>query len=348
MKQPRIDFVGKSRIWAITSAVLIGLALLGVLVRDLNLSIEFEGGSSYSVEQITRDTDVDEVRSAVEAAGGDDVRVQFVTDPAGGEGVLVRMAQVEIGGPTSLAVRDALTEVTGSTLVQESFVGPTWGGEISRRAIEALIVFMIVVVAYISIRLEWKMAVAAIVALVHDLVLTMGVYIWVGFPVSPATVIALLTIIGYSLYDTVVVFDRIEENMTYLGEPGRRTFQQVVNTSQNEVLWRSINTTMTSLLPVGGLLFIGAGLLGASTLQDMALALFVGMGLGAYSSLFVAGPLLAWWRGKEPEMAALLARRSDPDEEVIAPTPEAATAARKPITTDYVRGQGKGKRRRGR
>ena len=346
MKQPRFDFVGRSRTWAVVSAVLVLLALLGILFRGLNLSIDFEGGTSFSVEGVTTDASTSEIGDAVSAAGGEDVRVQRVTGPEGGEGVLVRMSEVDLDGQVSSDVEAALAEVTGSDAIQESFVGPTWGEEISRRAVEALVVFLLVVVAYISFRLEWKMALVAIAALVHDLLLTVGVYAWSGFDVSPNTVIALLTITGYSLYDTVVIFDRVEENTRYLGEPGRRTYEQVVNTSQNEVLWRSINTTLTSLLPVAGLLFIGSQLLGATTLQDLAVALFVGMALGAYSSLFVAGPLLARWRGREPEMAEYRTRYAAAGEEVIAPAPEAAASSRKPITTEYVRGEGKRRRRR--
>ena len=346
MKQPRFDFVGRSRTWAMISLALVLVSVLGILVRGLNLSIDFEGGSSFTVEGVTTDVTAGDISDAVQAAGATDVRTQLVTDSEGQQGALVRTSAVDIDGPLSADIEAALAEVTGSEDIEESFVGPTWGDQISRRALEALVVFLIVVVIYISIRLQAKMAGAALVALVHDIIITVGVYAWFQFPISPNTVIALLTILGYSLYDTVVVFDRVEENATYLGQPGRRTYAQLVNTSQNEVLWRSINTSVTSLLPVGALLLIGSQLLGATTLQDLALALFIGMALGTYSSLFVAGPVLAWWVGREPEMAALADRYADSGEEVVAPAPEAAAASRKPITTEYVRGEGKRKRRR--
>jgi preprotein translocase subunit SecF len=346
MKQPRFDFIGQSRRWAIISATLVLVALAGILLRGLNLSIDFSGGTSFAVEGVTTDASPGEISDAVAAAGGSDVRVQLVTDSEGQDGALIRMAAIDIDGPVSDDVEAAIAEVTGSDDIEESFVGPTWGDEISRKAVEALVVFLIVVVLYISFRLAAKMAGAAIVALVHDVVLVIGVYAWFQFPVSPNTVIALLTILGYSLYDTVVVFDRVEENATYLGQPGRRTYAQLVNTSQNEVLWRSINTSVTSLLPVGALLLIGSQLLGAETLQDLALALFLGMAFGTYSSLFVAGPFLAWWVGREPAMVDLTERYAGKDEEVVAPAPEAAAAARRPITTEYVRGEGKGKRRK--
>ncbi len=345
MKQPRFDFVGRSRTWAIVSGSLVLLSLLGVLINGFNLSIDFSGGTSFTVEGITSEISAAELNDVVEGAGGADVRSQLVTGPDGQQGAFIRLAAVDIDGPVSDEIETAIAEATGSTAIEESFVGPTWGEEISNKAIQALIVFLIVVVLYISVRLQPKMAGAAVLALVHDIAITVGIYAWFGFTVSPNTVIALLTILGYSLYDTFIVFDRIEENTTFLGEPGRRTYAQVVNASQNEVLWRSINTSMTSLLPVGALLFIGSQVLGAATLQDLALALFVGMALGSYSSLFVAGPALAWWVGREPEMATLTERYSGTGEEIVAPTPEAAAASRRPVTTEYVRGEGKRKRR---
>ncbi len=348
MKTPSFDFIGRSRLWANTSTVLLVLSVAGLLFRGLNLSIDFEGGTSFTVDEVTQDVTVADVTSAVEGAGGTDVRVQVVTGTDGGRGLFVRMTAVELDGPVSDAVTSVLAEVSGSTQISESFVGPTWGDEISRKALEALIVFLVVVIAYISIRLQFRMAVSAVLALAHDIIITLGVYSWFGFTVSQNTVIALLTILGYSLYDTVVVFDRIEENLAYLGRPGARTFAQVVNTSQNEVLWRSINTSITSLLPVGALLVIGAQLLGATTLQDLGLALFIGMFFGAYSSLFVASPFLNWWSTtRDPEVAELAEKYGD---EVDADGTGAAAAARRPVTTQYVRGSGGSKRsrRRGR
>ena len=346
MKQPRYDFIGRTRLWTIISATLMLVAILGILVRGLNLSIDFEGGTSFTVEGITADVTSSQITDAVEAAGGEDVRAQLVSDTSGTQGALVRLSAVDIDGQVSDDVEAALADVTGSPKIEESFVGPTWGAAISRKAVEALIVFLIVVVIYITVRLEAKMAGAAILALVHDVLLTVGVYAWFQFTVSPNTVIALLTILGYSLYDTVVVFDRVDENRAYLGRPGRRTYSQLVNTSQNEVLWRSINTSVTSLLPVATLLLIGSQLLGATTLRDLALALFLGMASGTYSSLFVAGPALAWWVEREPDMQDLHRKHRDDGEELIAPEPHQAAASRRPITTEYVRGEGKGKRRR--
>jgi preprotein translocase SecF subunit len=258
----------------------------------------------------------------------------------------------EPGSPQAVAIEDALAEVASPGELSVSFVGPTWGERITRQALEALLVFLVVVVLYISLRLEFKMAIAAVVALVHDVFITIGLYALVGFNVSPATVIALLTILGYSLYDTVVVFDRIKENSISLGDPGRRTYAELVNGSMNEVLYRSLNTSITSLLPVGALLFLGGQVLGATTLQDLALALFIGMAVGVYSSLFVAGPVLAWWKAREPEEQRRIAkaRRADAlarGEELPASAPAPGSPeSRAPITTEYVRGEGRRRKRR--
>lgn len=346
MKTPSFDFVGGTRRWAVISLVAFVVSLTALGLRGLNLSIDFVGGTSYSIDDVVMEIDAEALSDAAESAGAVDVRAQVVD---GGQGALVRMGALTPGSDTANAVEAALLEVTGAESADFVSVGPTWGQRISQKSIEALVVFLVVIMIYISMRLQFKMAVAAVVALAHDIAITVGVYAILGFSVSPNTVIALLTILGYSLYDSVVVFDRIEENSAFLGEPGRRTYSQMVNLSMNEVLWRSVNTSLTSLLPVGALLFLGAQLLGATTLQDLALALFVGMGLGAYSSLFVAGPFLAWWKEQEPEMIELRERAlkdvEDP-EQVDAPVPDEAVAARKPITTEYVRGDGKRRKRR--
>lgn len=343
-----IDFVGNRRRWTMISGALVLVSVIALLGRGLNLSIDFVGGSSFVVNGVTDAVDADEISDAVEEAGGQDVTTQVTAGEGGGDvGVIVQTAAVDVGGDAEDAIEQALLESTGGASIDISTVGPSWGERISGKALQALVVFLIVVIAYISLRLEPKMAGAAIIALVHDVLITIGAYALFGFPVSPSTVIALLTILGYSLYDSVVVFDRVEENAAQLGQVGRRSYGEAVNTSMNEVLWRSLNTSVTSLLPVGALLFLGAQLLGASTLQDLALALFVGMFLGAYSSLFVAGPFLAWWKEQEPalaDMAAKLDRRiAEGDTEQA--TAETIQQSRKPITTEYVRGRGKRKKR---
>ena len=354
MRTPNFDFVGNARRLALVSGALLLIAVVVVSFRGVDLSIDFVGGVSYTMTDVRPDLGSDELRRAAEDAGAQDVVAQIQTRDDVAIGAVVRTEAMEVGSPEANAVRQTLEEVSEAGELSFSSVGPTWGDRITRQAIQALIVFMIVIVIYISLRLEFKMAVAAVLALVHDLAITIGIYAAVGFNVSPATVIALLTILGYSLYDTVVVFDRVNENGVTLGDPGRRTYRELVNSSLNEVLYRSINTSVTSLLPVGALLLIGAQVLGATTLQDLALALFIGMAVGIHSSLFVAGPFFSWWKMQDPEEVRRAAKVAKEDAEgIVEPVPEEVPApaagspeARAPITTDYVRGQGKGKKRK--
>lgn len=345
--RPDIRFVERRRTWALFSAGLLVLALAGLLGRGLQLSIDFEGGTSFIVEGVGAvDVTPAQLSDAARGAGAADVTAQLTTEDGLPTGAIVRAEALPPGGEVEAAVVDALQDAADAQDVDVTFVGPSWGERVSSRALQALVVFLVVVVLYISLRLEPKMAGASLVALVHDVVLTVGLYALAGFTVSPSTVIALLTILGYSLYDSVVIFDRIEENALRIGEPGLRTYSEVVDTSMNDVLWRSINTSLTSLLPVGALLFLGAQLLGATTLQDLALALFIGMALGAYSSIFVAGPLLAVWKEREPEYANLrdrLESRIERGAKPADPTPEPTSAA--PVTTEYVRGRGRRNRR---
>lgn len=353
MRTPSIDFVGKAPRLAVVSIAILVVSLASILVRGLDLSIDFVGGTSFVLTDVREDVTSEALRQVAEDQGATDVIAQLQLAEGRTSGATVRMDAIDPSSPQALQVRDALAEFSGAREVVVSFVGPTWGERITRQALIALAVFLVVIVAYISVRLDVKMAVAAVVALVHDLAITVGVYALVGFNVSPATVIALLTILGYSLYDTVVVFDRVNENAIALGDPGRRTYTELVNSSLNEVLYRSVNTSITSILPVGALLFIGGRVLGATTLQDLALALFVGMAVGIYSSLFIAGPVLVWMKMREPaeQRRAAKVARADGDAipagtAEVASAPAGSSEARAPITTDYVRGTGKSKKRR--
>jgi preprotein translocase subunit SecF len=197
---------------------------------------------------------------------------------------------------------------------------------VSRKALRALILFFLAIAAYLSLRFEYKMAIAAIVAVVHDILITVGAYAVTGFPVTPATVIAFLTILGFSLYDTVVVFDKVDENVAGIGSTGRETYSGVVNRSMNEVLMRSLNTTITAVLPVLSLLVVGAYLFEAVTLKDFALALFIGLATGAYSSIFVATPFLAVLKEREPRYTALRQKLAGRAATVAAPAYATATA----------------------
>lgn len=346
-RTPKLRIVPDARRWAIVSGLLIVLAVGSLLGRGLELSLDFVGGSSFRVEGIAADVTPDLLRTTVEGVGVSEAVAQ-VSGAGAERAAIVRTESLEPDGPLARAVRDALITVTGVANVQETFVGPTWGQRITTQSLRALIVFLIVVTFYISVRLDRKMAVVAIVTMAHDVLLTIGLYALVGFSVSPATVIAILTILGYSLYDTVVIFDRVKDNAHTLGEPGRRTILELVNVSLNEVVYRSVNTTVSSILPVGALLLIGGQVLGATTLQDLALALFIGLIAGAYSSLFVAGPLYAHWKAREPaeqrRIAKVAARTEGALDEDLAAI-DASYAGRAPITTDYVRGGGRRGRR---
>lgn len=290
--ETEIDFVGKRRRWFIISAVFLAIAIGSLGFRQLNLGIEFVGGAEMRASN-PAGADVSDVRSAMDAAGIEGSTIQMLDD-----GEAVRVTTGELEGTEADAAADALSGVTGSERSQVSVqaVGPEFGSLVLRRSLTALAVFIGAVILFISWRLEFKMAVAGIAALTHDLLLTVGVYALTGFHVTPGTVVAVLTILGYSLYDTVVVFDKVSE---LVETEEKSTYSDIVNRAMNLVLGRSLNTSLTSLLPVGGILFIGSFVLGASTLLDFALALFVGIAAGTYSSIFVAAPLLATWKERE-------------------------------------------------
>jgi preprotein translocase subunit SecF len=300
-----IDFVGRSRLWLMVTVAMLAVCALALVVRGLNFGIDFTGGTSFIVEGGTRSFTADAIRDELDGLGVDETTVQLTTDRRGA--LVSTTALDEVAGVQQNEVVEALTQVTGTERdqIEVSAIGPRWGQQISSQAVRGLLVFLALVTVYIAFRFEWRMAVAALLTLLHDVAITVGIYALVGFQVTPASVIALLTILGYSLYDTVVVFDRVTEDTQRLGSSSSRTYSQVANASLNSVLVRSLSTSITSLLPVGTLLFIGARLLGAATLEDLALALFIGMAVGTYSSLVVATPMLCWLKEREPRWAEL-------------------------------------------
>ncbi|KIF70748.1 preprotein translocase subunit SecF [Streptomyces sp. AcH 505] len=297
------DFVGKRKIWYGISILITITAIVGLAVRGLNMGIEFKGGAVFTIQHTT--TSVAKAQTDTEAAApGHEVVVQKL----GSDGLRIQVS--DLNPQNSAAVT---TELSKDLNVPESkiaadLVGPSWGESVANKAWTGLGIFLVLVVIYLAIAFEWRMAVAALVALIHDLTITVGVYALVGFEVTPGTVIGLLTILGYSLYDTVVVFDSLKEQSKGITKQSRWTFSEVANRSINGTLVRSINTTVVALLPVAGLLFIGGGLLGAGTLNDISLALFVGLAAGAYSSIFIATPLVADLKESEPQMKALKKR----------------------------------------
>jgi len=296
------DIIGRRRLWFTISAALVVISLISLVVPGLNFGIDFKGGAVFRV-QPTRTVTEAQVRRAVGSAA----EVVQVTE---NNPVQVIVQTQELPAAEVTRIRTELAEVAGVERngVSTETIGSKWGSTVSRKALTALLAFLVAVTIYVSLRMEFKMAVAALVALLHDLIITAGIFALSRFEVTPATVIALLTILGYSLYDTVVVFDKLRENTASLSAMSRTTYSQATNLAVNQTMMRSLNTSLASLLPILGLLVVGNYLLGAETLKDLALALFVGVAAGAYSSIFIAPPLVAMWKEREPRYAQLRAR----------------------------------------
>ncbi len=316
----KVDFVGRKRTWFTISLIIIVLGLGSLGIRGFNFGIDFKGGSSWevqtthsSVAAITASaTSAGLTTPTVEKLGSQTYQVTADINSLSGD------AQTKLINKVANAL--AKTAHVGTNQVSIESVGPTWGGQITDKAIEALIIFFIAVVAYISIRFEPKMAMAAFIAMVHDLLVTVGVYSIFGLQITPDTVIAILTILGYSLYDTVVVFDRVRDNAGGILKSGDLSYAEMVNLSMNQTIARSINTSLVAILPVMAVLFVGADILGATTLQSYGVALFVGLMSGAYSSIFIASPLLAIFKEREPRYRELAERsRQRSDQRVLTP-----------------------------
>jgi len=298
-----IDFIGKRRRWYAFSGLLIIASIAALSLQGLHLGIEFKGGASYTVTKAG--STVAQAETAFTAAGltGEKIIQQVGNNK-------IRVQTGSLSATQSNAIEDSLASTFGVSVdsIDTQIIGPSWGKEITRKALYGLIGFLLVVVLYLAMAFEPKMAIAAIVAVIHDVFITVGIYALVGFDVTPATVIGFLTILGYSLYDTVVVFDKVRENTRSITSTSKSTYSQAANLAVNQTVVRSVNTTIVALLPVGSILFVGAGLLGAGTLKDLSLALFIGLATGAYSSIFIATPLLAAMREREPAMKALAKR----------------------------------------
>jgi preprotein translocase subunit SecF len=296
------DIIGRRRLWFTISGVLVAISLVSLIVPGLNFGIDFKGGAVFRI-QPTKPVTEAQVRRAVGSAA--EVVQISETNPVQ---VIVQTEVLPAAEVTR--IRTELAQVGGVERngVSTETIGSKWGSTVSRKAVIALLAFLVAVTIYVSLRMEFKMAVAALVALLHDLIITAGIFALSRFEVTPATVIALLTILGYSLYDTVVVFDKVRENTGSLSAMSRTTYSQATNLAVNQTMMRSLNTSLASLLPILGLLVVGNYLLGAETLKDLALALFIGVAAGAYSSIFIAPPLVAMWKEKEPRYAQLRAR----------------------------------------
>ncbi|MFJ5552364.1 protein translocase subunit SecF [Streptomyces sp. NPDC093225] len=296
------DFVGKRFIWYGVSVLITITAIVALAVQGLNMGIEFKGGAVFTTPKV--DVSVAKAQEDAESASGHDAIVQEL----GTGGLRIQISGLDTDQANSVKAKLAADLSVKEADINADLVGPSWGEQIANKAWTGLGVFMILVVIYLAIAFEWRMAVAALIALIHDLTITVGVYALVGFEVTPGTVIGLLTILGYSLYDTVVVFDGLKEASKDITKQTRYTYSEIANRSLNGTLVRSINTTVVALLPVAGLLFIGGGVLGAGMLNDISLSLFVGLAAGAYSSIFIATPLVAELKERDPAMKALRKR----------------------------------------
>ncbi|MFJ9817089.1 protein translocase subunit SecF [Streptomyces sp. NPDC101151] len=307
------DFVGHRKVWYGISILITITAILGLAVRGLNMGIEFQGGAVFTTPT-HMSTSVAKAEEYAHEASGHEAIVQKL----GNGSLRIQIAGIDTDKSDQIKQTLAKDLNLNPEKLAADLVGPSWGEQIANKAWEGLAIFMVLVVIYLAIAFEWRMAVAALVALIHDITITTGIYALVGFEVTPGTVIGLLTILGYSLYDTVVVFDSLKEQTKDITKQTRWTYSDIANRSINGTLVRSINTTVVALLPVAGLLFIGGGFLGAGTLNDISLSLFVGLAAGAYSSIFIATPLVADLKEREPAMKALRKR-------VLAKRAQAAT-----------------------
>jgi len=298
------QFIDRSWRWAVLSGSMVVVSLLFLVFSGLNLGIDFTGGTQWSFTVNGGSASTADVRDVLSGQGQDNAKVLIL----GNSGV--RVQTEELTPKQRAAVTDALAKYANvdASKVSVTNVGPTWGNRVSKKALQALVVFFIAIALYLSLRFEARMALAAIIAVIHDIIITAGVYAITGFEVSPATVVAFLTILGFSLYDTVVVFDKVQENEETLAASKGDTYSMMVNRSLNQVLMRSLNTSFVAVLPVASLLVVGRFGLGAVGLQDFALALLVGLITGAYSSIYVATPIVAALKEREPKYRSIRAR----------------------------------------
>ena len=306
------DIVGTSKRWFIIAGLVLAFTLGMLLLRGLNLGIEFRGGSEFNITGLTDTSQQIAIDTVLEVTGEEEARVSQV----GGNALRVQTAELTDTQTNDLGSALAAAYGVAPTEVSSTFIGPTWGKDVTSAALRGLVIFLALVSVVMTVYFrDWRMALAGVLALLHDLVITVGLYAAIGWEVTPATVIGFLTILGYSLYDTVVVFDKTRENTERFTEQSRYTYGELANLALNQTLIRSINTAIVAVLPVAAILVIGALTLGAGTLRDIALALFIGILVGTYSSVFLATPLLVWLRNREAPIAAhtgrVLARRAE-------------------------------------
>jgi preprotein translocase subunit SecF len=329
--ETRLNFIGSRRRWYLASALLITICVLSFVLRGFHFGIEFAGGTEFRIPVQGTSITTSQAADAFSAAGVAPAEPPQEVGSGSTHQIVVKTP--EISSTKQATLKSAVAARLGLPLknISVNSVSSSWGHDITVKAIEGLIVFLIVVTIYIAIRYQWRMAVAGILALLHDLIIAAGVYSLIGFEVTPSTVVGLLTILGFSLYDTVVVFDKVAENTKDITAGSRTTYSEAANLAVNQTLMRSINTSTIALLPVAGLLFIGALILGVGTIKDLALILFVGLASGAYSSLFLATPIVVDLTEREPQYRALtkrvVAKRSSEAAKAAAQPALAAVAA---------------------
>jgi preprotein translocase subunit SecF len=338
-----LNIVGRRKLWFAVAGVLVLIALLSFAVQGFKLGIEFAGGNSFQVPASvgTLDQAEEKVDAALAAKGGDaEVVTAQKVGSTSGEYYELRTSQLTSEQATEVKAEMAREFGINADQISGNQVSEAWGQQVTSRALLGLIIFVAVVAVYLILRFEWRMAVAAIVSLFMNLILTAGIYSLVGFEVTPSTIIGFLTILGFALYDVVVVFDKVQENTRGITANNNQTYGEASNLALNQSLMRSLNTSVVALLPVGGLLFIGAGLLGAGTLKDLGLVLFVGMAVAFLTSILLATPLLVLLKNYDPRIQAhnkrVLARRGAMARGEIAPkgAPRAAEGGDEPIDAE--------------
>jgi preprotein translocase subunit SecF len=306
--ETRINFISTRKRWYAASALLVLICIVSFIVRGFNEGVEFKGGSTFQIPASGNSITADQANTAFTDAGVAPAEAPQVVGSGSNRQVVVNTKTLD-----PQQQDDLVTSVAKSLHIDPQEISPQtfssrWGHDTTVKALQGLAIFLVAVSIYISLRFQWRMAVGGMLALIHDLIIAAGVYSLVGFEVTPSTIVGLLTILGFSLYDTVVVYDKVGENAKDILAGSRMTFSEAANLAVNQTLMRSINTSLIALLPVAGLLFVGAGVLGVGTIKDLALILFVGLASGAYSSLFLATPIVVDLTERDPQYKALTKR----------------------------------------
>jgi preprotein translocase subunit SecF len=306
--ETNIQFIASRKRWYLASAIMLVICIASIIFRGFNFGIDFSGGTQFAIPSEGGKITTSQVDKAFADAGVTTADAAQVVGSGSAQTIRVKTGNLNVAEQSKVQKSVAKELHIRPGQVSIDSVGSDWGHDVTVKAIQGLVVFLIVVSIYIAIRFQWRMAVGGIVALFHDLIIAAGIYSLVGFEVTPSTIVGLLTILGFSLYDTVVVYDKVAENSRDLLAGSRMTYSEAANLAVNQTLMRSINTSLIGLLPVAGLLFVGAGILGVGTIKDLALILFVGLAVGAYSSLFLATPIVVDLTERTPEYQALTKR----------------------------------------